>query len=119
MSGQGSFFDRVAGPDGGAVYKAKARKADPGASRQAAKVLTGQAVAGLAARVLDHLAAAGEDGATTAELAAALGVGRDSVSPRMAALEAAGDVERTPARRDGRTVWRRATGPRGGRDAES
>ncbi len=45
-------------------------------------------------------------GLTSAEIAAVIGIKRDSVSPRMKALEDRGLIERTGLRRARKTVWR-------------
>ncbi len=61
------------------------------------------------ARNVANVLVANPSGMTTAEIAAEIGVKRDSIPPRMKGLEVTGYVERTGKFRNRRTVWKAAT----------
>lgn len=87
---------------------ARARSADPTTSKTAAASLNKDGKAKeLAQRVLGVLRSRAHGG-TSGEIADTLGIGRDSVSPRMKKLEDANLVVRTTERRERQTVWKAA-----------
>lgn len=89
-----------------------ARHEDPGTSKEAAAKLD---ASGLLQLVLEHLQACGERGATSEEVANAVGVDLQSISPRFAQLQRAGKIWKDGTKRPGssgrkRQVWRAAQG---------
>ena len=78
-----------------------ARAGDPLTSKEAAARVTKT----LTTRERQVLAALEHGPGTCREIAERLRMGRDSISPRMGPLEAAGRVERTGERRDRQAVW--------------
>lgn len=80
--------------------EAHARAGDPDTSHAAADTAGRSDLQALA---LAGLASLGGRG-TSKEIAAHVGVGRDSISPRMKPLENRGDVRRD-GKKDGLTVW--------------
>lgn len=93
----------------GSLFDAQARRTDPEPSHTAARQKNERGEAQkLALEVLAALRKMPKGG-TCREIAKAIGVERDSVSPRMKSLETAKLVERTSERREKQTVWRIAS----------
>lgn len=91
--------------DGGR-WGAKARTSDPATSVGAAeKMNRGGTTKKLCEAVLAYLRSVSPVGATSSEIARHLGIGRDSVSPRMKGMESSGRIWRNGERRDGQAVW--------------
>lgn len=88
---------------------AKARSADPAESKEAAERMNRSGKSStLSQAVFECLDLAG-GGMTSTEIALKLGVGRDSVSPRMRGLQESGLVRRSGERRNGQAVWVRGS----------
>ena len=88
----------------GSSEEAYARKTDPATSREAAARVT-PILNVLEAAVDAAVFAAGERGATAAEVHEATGIDLQSLTPRFKPLERKGRIVRTSERRDGRYVW--------------
>ena len=88
----------------GSNEEAYARKTDPETSREAAARVT-PILNVLEAAVDAAVFAAGERGATAAEVHEATGIDLQSITPRFKPLERKGRIVRTSERRDGRYVW--------------
>lgn len=91
--------------------KARARHADPISSREAAESLSSTHLEELERRIVGYLREQGEWGGTVPELADALAMPRDSISPRMQPIARKGIIIPTRTRRKeegkriGCTVW--------------
>ena len=83
---------------------ALARHTDPATSKEAAARVT-PILNVLEAAVDAAVFAAGERGATAAEVHEATGIDLQSLTPRFRPLERKGRIVRTSERRDGRYVW--------------
>ena len=95
FGGTDDDFDLFSAPT-----EAHARASDPGTSHDAADAVR---MSDLQALALEGLTSLGGRG-TSKDIAAHLGVGRDSISPRMKPLESKGLVRRD-GKKDGLTVW--------------
>ena len=90
--------------------EAYARVGDPGTAQDAAE-FAAATMAQTEQRVYDYLKVMGTHGATVDEIAHAISIQTESVSPRMRPLERKGLVAETPMRRKlpgkkvGRIVW--------------
>ena len=82
--------------------EAHARTSDPATSHEAAARV---ALSDLELLTLCVIREAGSKGMTTKEIAAAVSMPRDSISPRIAPLRARGKVEASGERRERATVW--------------
>ena len=85
---------------------ARARSSDPDTSHDAADGVNATGYGATLCRMVVERLRAVPDGETTQEIADAIGVPRDSISPRMVTVVEAGLVERTKIRRERKAVYR-------------